>query len=183
MLTPYWSSPCPVEGGGEVPQLLVEKILRYLGKCSTFSRSNREKNLFVCSFITIIAPFNSTLGNWEVMCSILPHDGIKQYELCCRIRISDLRSGCNKFYSNLGSNSLDDMLTPYWSSPCPVEGGGEVPQLLVEKILQYLGKCPLFRVQTERKICSSVLLLQWLPPSKESFGNWEGMCSIFFLMT
>ena len=58
------------------------------------------------------------------------------------------------------------MLTPYGSAPCPVEGGGEVPQLLVEKILRYLGKFPLFRVQTERKICSSALLLPWLPPSK-----------------
>ena len=73
----------------------------------TFSRSHREKKMFVCSFITMNGPFKSTLGIWEVMCSILPHDIIKHHDFCWKIRISDLRSGCNKFYSSLGSNSLD----------------------------------------------------------------------------
>ena len=76
-------------------------------KMYTFSRSHREKKMFVCSFITMNAPFKSTLGNWEVMCSILPHDIMNHHDFCWKIRISDLRSGCNKFYSSPGSNSLD----------------------------------------------------------------------------
>ena len=123
-------------------------------KMSTFSRSTREKNLFVCSFITMIAPSKSTLGNWEVMYSIPPYEIIKKHDFA------------EEFECPTGDPEVTSFI-PVWAaiSPCPVDGGGEVPQLLVEKILRYLGKSPLFRVQTERKKISSALLLPLLPPS------------------
>ena len=78
----------PIGGGGEVPQLIFVKVLRYVWKCTFFRVQTERKNVFVCPFITMIAPFKSTLGNWEVMCSILPHDIMKHHDFCWKIPIS-----------------------------------------------------------------------------------------------
>ena len=94
----------PLVPEGEVGKFLNLFSWKY---CDTFENvhffafQTERKILFVCSFITMIAPFKSTLGNWEVMCSILPHDIMKHHDFCWKIRISDLRSGCIKFYSSL----------------------------------------------------------------------------------
>ena len=54
-----------------------EKI-KFSPKISTFSTSDRELNVFFCSFTSLISPFESTLKDWEVMSSILTHDRIKK---------------------------------------------------------------------------------------------------------
>ena len=152
-------------------------------KMFIFSLSDREENVFVSSFITMIAPFKSTpwqLGG-HVFNSSSWHDRNttifpKKFEFPTWDR------DVIKFYSSLGSNSLDGCWPFTEYSACSPGEGGEVPQLLFVKVLRYVWKCSFFRFQTERKMCSSALLLQWLPPSKASLANGRS-CVQFFLMT
>ena len=180
---PLLKLPCPIGGGGEVPQLIFVKNTAIPLKMYTFSRSHREKKIVRLLFYYNECPLqNHPWHVGEVMCSILPHDIMKHHDFCWKIRISDLRSGCNKFYSSPGSNSLDGCW-PLSEAPLVHEGEvGKFLNLFSWKYLRYLWKCTLFRVQTERKNCSSALLLQWLPPSKAPLAIGRS-CVQFFLMT
>ena len=84
---PLQSPPCPLGGKERNFPTHFGENTAISQKVSTFSTSDREQNVFVCSFTLWITPFESTLDNWEVMSSILTHDRMKKSNFLRRFQL------------------------------------------------------------------------------------------------
>ena len=63
------------------------KKSNFLRRFQLFRHQTESKMCSICSFTSLISPFESTLEDWEVMSSILTHDRIKKSNFLRRFQL------------------------------------------------------------------------------------------------
>ena len=128
----------------------------------------------ICSFTSLISPFESTLEDWEVMSSILTHDRMKKSNFLRRFQLfrhlteSKMCSIC----------SFTSLIYPFEST---LEDWEVMSSILTHdrmKKSNFLRRFQLFRHLTESKMCSICSFISLISPFESTLEDWEVMSSI-----
>ena len=91
LLHPWFPpSKAPLKIGRSWVQFLLMtewKKSNFLRRFQLFPHLTESKMCSICSFTSLISPFESTLEDWEVMSSILTHDRIKKSNFLRRFKL------------------------------------------------------------------------------------------------